>query len=166
MDIYVYLKLEKYLAEWYIHENGGQPVVLKKGCAESDILELFLQKQPQDKPVDLGREANVSIRIPSYKWKDPRVYNYLPPKAKIALAHTIYTRFRVQLWRDLHRLDNTDAPVTDLIYAWMEAHGIEDDGKAWETIRQHYLRKRNSYRKLQKNESTSEACGNNTEKLL
>lgn len=156
MDYFVYLKLENYLAEWYINECGGNPCILKKGSAESDLLELFLQKQPADVPVDLGKEANVVIKIPVFKHHDPRTYNYLPPKAKQALARTIYVRFRVQLWQDLYKLEHTETPITDLIYAWMEAHGISDNEKNWENIRQMYLRKRNNYRKCRKNPPNSE----------
>lgn len=150
MDYYVYLNLERYLAEWYIHESGGSPVVLKKGSAESDVLECFLQKLPADKMPDTGKESNVTIKIPCFKYKDPRTYNYLPPLAKKALERTIYIRFRVQMWNELYKLDNTECCITDLIYAWMEKHGITPDEKNWENIRQMYLRKRNSYRKCKK----------------
>ena len=37
----IYLDLEPYLAQWFIHEQGGEhPVTLTRGSAESDILEL------------------------------------------------------------------------------------------------------------------------------
>lgn len=142
----IYLNLESYLAQWYIHECGcTNPVYLVRGSAESDILELFLSKNSDNITVDTGAESNVSIVIPYFKNKDVRYFNYLPPFGRKALINTIYTRFRVQLWQELHTVDNIGCSITDLVYAWMEKHGIDPNGKNWETIRQMYFRKRKKY---------------------
>ena len=45
----VYVELEPYLAQWFIHEQGGaSPVNLIKGSVESKILYTFLTKPPKD----------------------------------------------------------------------------------------------------------------------
>lgn len=147
MDYFIYLQLPDYLAQWFVHESGGQPCELRRNSAESDIVELFLKRHPEDVPVRPA-EYNVAIRIPCYKSRDIRTYNYLPPAARKTLAGCIANRFRIQLWRDLHKLDNNGVQITDLIYAWMESHGIEPEEKNWESIRQIYFRKRKKYAEI------------------
>lgn len=148
-QILLYLKLEPYLAQWFVHENGGSnPVSLPRGSSESDLLEQFLAKVPRERVGEVDpADANVVIVLPSFRDKDPRYYNYLPPRARKAIEHNIYVRFRCEMWKELHTLENVDAPISDLIYSWMENHGIEDDPKSWETIRQMYYRKRKTHRK-------------------
>ena len=74
----LYFKFEPYLAQWFIHEMGGtSPVELPRGSVESDILQLFLNKQPEDMPDEKREDANLVIAIPTFKHKDPRTYNYL-----------------------------------------------------------------------------------------
>lgn len=145
----LYLDLPKYLREWFINEFGGsEPVVLPHGSQESDILEVFLTTPPKNAAPDLPRPGAVAIKIPVFRGKDPAYYHHLPARARRLLMKNIYTRFRVQMWTEMHTLKNIDIPITDLVYAWMEKHGIDDDPTSWETIRQMYFRKRKLYRKL------------------
>lgn len=143
--VLVYLKLEPYLAQWFVNEMGGEPVQLPKRSAEADILEYFLKPTPEGVLPELKQEGDISIILPTFKHKDPAYFNYLPPRAMLALARCISTRFRVQLWQDLHQLHHTESCITDLIYAWMENHGIDLTEQNWETIRQLYFRKRKIY---------------------
>lgn len=144
----LYLKIEPYLAQWLINEAGGNPVKLRRGSSESDILERFLTTGATGRTGEISpSEANVSIFLPTFRDKDPRYYNYLPPRARKSLERNIYVRFRCQLWKELHTLANVDCPIGELVWAWMESHGIEDDPKNWETIRQMYYRQRKVYQK-------------------
>ena len=132
------IKLEPYLAQWFINENGGgHPVTLKKGSAESDMLELFLAKQPEAIPKRPDVEDTL-IYIPTFKHKDVRTYNYLPPRAAIALKQTIRTWFVIELWQDLHRFENIGKRNDEIFYAWMEAHGIECTETNWCAISKIY----------------------------
>ena len=141
----IHLDLEPYLAQWFIHEQGGeQPVSLTRGSAESDILELFLQPQPGATPVR-PLPTDTAIYIPTFKHKDVRTYNYLPPRATLALKKTIRTRFVIQLWNDLYKFENIGKRNDELIYAWMEAHGIECNETNWCAISKIYYRKRKVY---------------------
>ena len=46
MKYTIFLSIEPYLAQWLIHKSEGEyPIKLKRGSAEADILELFLQPQ-------------------------------------------------------------------------------------------------------------------------
>ena len=153
---YVYIHLEKYLAEWLLHQFGqnGQ-IRFPRGSAENDILEYSLTTQPADIPVPLKSPDSLAIEIPYFKTKDPRYYNFLPPRAKKALERTIYIRFRIELWNELHTFDSLSHNLSDLIWTFMEKHEIADDPKSWETIRQMYFRMRKTYQKKQQRNATS-----------
>lgn len=152
----IYIQLEPFVAQWFVHEMGGEPVVLPKRSAESDIIEFFLQPTPEVGTDKAFPKSAVSIVVPTFKHKDHKHFNYLPPKAMAALARCITVRFRVQLWQDLHRLHNPECCcLTDLIYAWMEKHGIECTEQNWEAIRQFYFRKRKIYVKKTKKDCDS-----------
>lgn len=145
--MFIYLNLESYLADWFINECGGNPCKLKKGGAEANILELLLTRPPRDYIPDMGKDANVTIEIPSFPYKKKEFYNYMSPKAKETLIRAIYVRFRVQLWEELHPFMQNEVEISSLIYAWMESHGIDCTPNNWEAIRQMYYRKRKTYRK-------------------
>lgn len=125
------------------------------GSAENDILEYSLTTQPADIPVPLKSPDSLAIEIPYFKTKDPRYYNFLPPRAKKALERTIYIRFRIELWNELHTFDSLSHNLSDLIWTFMEKHEIADDPKSWETIRQMYFRMRKTYQKKQQRNATS-----------
>lgn len=77
---------DPYLKQWFINEHGGNdPVNLVRGSAESNILKLFLKKRPDDVRPELPAPDALAIFAPSFKKQDPRVFNYLPHSAKIAL---------------------------------------------------------------------------------
>jgi hypothetical protein len=143
---YVYVKLPDYLAQWFVNDQGGRnPVKLIRGCTESQILEQFLVPTPKDMIPDVDHTDKLAIEIPNFKHKDPRSNNFLPPRAMEALIHCISNRFEIELWRDLHRFGYIGRRRKDIILAWMETHGIEDDGKNWDTIEKKYQRKRDIY---------------------
>lgn len=144
MIIYIN-NVEPYLKQWFIHEQGGEyPVSLVRGSVESCMLQLFLENKKAE-TADIVDEKTLAIRIPSFKRKDPRTYNYLPPMAKVALHKCIKNRFDVQMWQDLHQFSNLGIQIDDLIYAWMEKHGIELTETNWNAIAKRYQRKRRAY---------------------
>ena len=66
----LYFKFEPYLAQWFIHEMGGtSPVELPRGSVESDILQLFLDKQPEDMPDEKREDANLVTYAACAVWK-------------------------------------------------------------------------------------------------
>ena len=147
--IFIYIHLDDYLAQWFINDQGGKyPVELKRGSVESIILESFLAKQPEDIPQQT--EANnpdaVKIAIPFFKSKDVNYFNYLPKRAEDLLVATIRNRFDVELWTTLHKFTSIINRQDELIYAFMESHGIEINEKNWCTIAKRYQRKRTVYR--------------------
>ena len=61
----VYINLDPYLAQWFVHEQGGNvPVVLMRGCIERSILEQFLQRLPDGVAPQTCHSGGLPIVIP------------------------------------------------------------------------------------------------------
>lgn len=140
----LYLNTHPYLAQWAVNFFGGSsPIVLPKRSPERDVLAFFLKKRPEDLRGDIDPKANLIIQIPYFRDKPAeRGYTYLPPKACKLLIRRLKTRLRIQLWEDMHTLDNYQREISSIVWAWMEANGIELTATNWETIRQMYFRMR------------------------
>jgi hypothetical protein len=156
-EVLIHLKLDNYLAQWLINESGGVPVVFKKHSVENDILHCNLKERPlfgrKDKPGD----GKLPIALPYFKDRDPRKYCFLSKPARLALAECIRSRFVLELWKDLHRFGNIGKRKQDLIWAWMDAHGIEMTETNWNTIAKIYKRKRDIYRKKKQREKVKKS---------
>jgi len=150
--MYLYLEIEDYLAQWFINDQGGNnPVRLIRGCMEWGLLEQFLQTPPEDYVPQVGGEGFVCIELPNFRSKDTRNNYYLPPKATETLKACIRNRFDIDMWNALHRFDALFQRQDNLIYAFMEKHGIEQTEKNWNAIAKRYQRKRDiqAYRATQ-----------------
>lgn len=145
-DLIIYLQLDTYLAQWLNHEHGGGTVVFPKNSMEYDIIELGLMQPPTFPVGNEPGEGKVPIGVPYFKNKNVRYNNYLPHKSRRALARCIRSRFVVALWKDLYKFGYIGKRKQDLIWTWMETHGIEATETNWNTISKIYLRKRNVYR--------------------
>lgn len=144
----IYLKLPKYLSEWCLHEYGTPDGTVRfpRGGAESDVLEMMLDVQPDPEHPELRMSGETAVELPIFKSKPQPTYCYLTPYAKKVLTHVIMVRLRVKLWHDLYRIEKLSLPITDSIYDWMARHGVDDDPKSWEALRQMYMRQRAAYR--------------------
>ena len=102
-QICLYIQLEDYLAQWFVHEQGGEvPVHLTRGSVESKILEVYLAHRPDGVLPDCKGEGKLAIAIPSFRNRPPEVFNYLPQRALNSLLNIIRSRFDIELWSDLH----------------------------------------------------------------
>ncbi len=147
----LYLQLEDYLAQWYIHDQGGEyPVRPIRGSMESALLEQFLQTPPQDYVPEREAPGFVAIELPNFRNKDTRDNYYLPPKAREALVACIRNRFDISMWNALHRFSAIFQRQDHLIYAFMEKHGIEMTEKNWNAIAKRYQRKRDIYKRMER----------------
>ena len=143
-QIVIYIKLEKYLAEWLTH-SLGDPVKFPSQSNENAVIRAFIQRLPEDTKPQTGGEGYTAIVIPESKAKPPEKWNYLGPKGQDAVREAIKDLFTQNLWADLSRLENTHIGVNTRIAAWCEMHGIGLDRV--ETVRQKYYRIREAYTK-------------------
>ncbi len=149
MKYTIFLSLEPYLAQWFQKKAGGKyPIPIKRGSAESDILEIYLSPQPKNPDYIKQTKAlpgQVEIVLPDLAFKDINKYNYLPPEGQIRLRKCIRTRFCVELWKDLQTVGNVIKRKDIAISKWMKEHGIKRDEKNWNTIAKILQRKRAIY---------------------
>ncbi len=142
------ITLDPYLAQWWRFDSGGaDPIEIRRGSPEADFLQVFLRRPPADfRPEPPGPDS-VSVLLPSFAAKDTRYYFWLSPTACRLFVDLIRTRFDVALWKALHRFQAVFRRQDDLIYAFMEANGIEPDERNFNAIAKRYQRKRDVYRK-------------------
>ena len=152
----IYLELDEYLAQWFIHDQGGSnPVRLIRGSMEWCLLEQFLQTPPPDYVPTSPDPGQLAIELPNFRSKDTRYNFYLPPKACEALRVCIRNRFDIEMWNALHRFDSLFQRQDNLIYAFMEKHGIELTERNWNAIAKRYQRKRDIYRRIARRKNKS-----------
>lgn len=143
-DFYIYLSVEPYLKH-YLEYHFGDPVSLPESSPEHDLIFRFLQQGSKADTPDIGEGSNLRVKIPSFRKKNPTVFHYFPEKAKRALVSSLDGLFKINLWKEMNKLCTSNSTITDIVYAWMECHGIPEDH--WETIRQKYYRMRDRYEK-------------------
>lgn len=143
----LYLKLDPYLAQWWRNECGGSsPVKPLRGSIESQFLQTYLTAPP-DGWDPTPPQGSVSVELPQFKYLDTRYNYYLSNSAQAALADIIRRRFDISMWVELHSFHKQFSRIDNLIYAFMEKHGIEPTETNWQAIAKRYQRKRDVYRK-------------------
>jgi hypothetical protein len=143
MDYFIYLTAPAHLAQ-FIKHTFGYPAELIRDSPEARILREYLTKQPDESTSDES-ECNVKIRIPYFKEKDPRVYNYITPATKQVLLESFDELLKRSMYQEIGALGNVNCKLSSLIYAYMEKHGIDE--KHWDTIAKKWYRFRQSYSK-------------------
>ena len=148
-DICIYLDVEPYLKQWFINDMGNEhPVSLIRNSAESDIIRRWLTVLPPEKSLPVGNTDMLAIYLPKFNELDAEQNYYLPIAALKLLKQCIRNRFVIELWRDLNDFGFIGFQKQDVIYAWMEQHGIDDTETNFNAIQKIYQRKRNTYKKL------------------
>lgn len=140
----VYVKLPSYLHQWLIHEYWDEEqerVEFPRGSAPHAVLQSLLRPQPKDWTQG-DTSGLLRVKVPSFKGVNPATFNYLAPYGQSALASACKILFKAQLHLELSPLFAHDVQITDVIYDFMDRHGIERDERNWETIRQMYFRMR------------------------
>lgn len=140
----IYLEAPDYLAQWMKHDLWNETtgrVEFERGSAPHTVLATFLRRTPADyDPGDVS--ALVPVEVPTFKGVNPDSHNYLPRRGRVALLGACKRMFKRLLEKDLSALARADVQISDIVYAFMEKHGIDDTPKNWETIRQMYKRLR------------------------
>lgn len=146
MQYYIYLKLPPYLRQWLIHRHGGEePIELRRGSIESKLLQKVTVPLPKGEIPLRKQEEEVAIVIPYNKYHDPRIYNHITETGKRCMMQLFKNDFDIELWEFLHDFGAVGWKQKDLIYLFMEQHGIHEDGSCWDAIAKIYQRLRNIY---------------------
>lgn len=148
-EFLIYLKVPAYVAEWAIHslgiDNDAYLIEFPKDSVENRLIKKFLEKIPDGVFPEMKGDHNLSVRIPSYKLKDPRIYNYLNEASKKLLTDSLETLLLQNLWSELGSLDHLNCSVKKMIISWCRMHGISEMYE--DTIAQKFYRLRKRYAK-------------------
>lgn len=140
----VYVKAPDYLAQWLRHdywdEESGR-VVFPQGSAPRAVLQSLLRRPPRGWTQG-DTTGLLRVEVPSFKGVNPATFNYLSAEGQSALMSACKSLFKSVLFLELSPLFPHDVQITNVVYDFMERHGIERDERNWETIRQMYFRMR------------------------
>lgn len=144
-DYYIFLPLDDYLRQWFVHQHGEQePVRLVRGSVEAKRLRLLLDARPREVAPDLLANAGgrCPVVIPSFPTRDPRQFNYVSPAGITLLCDTIRDRFDCQLFEWMSKTHIHFQRIDNLLYAWMELNGIAPTETNWNAVAKRYQRLR------------------------
>lgn len=140
----IFVKAPDYLHQWLRHEYWDEAtgrVVFPRGSAPRAVLQSLLRPKPRGWAQ--GDTAGLlRVEVPSFKGINPATFNYLSADGQSALVSACKALFKTQLHLELSPLFEHDVNITDVIYDFMDRHGIDRDPRNWETIRQMYFRMR------------------------
>lgn len=140
----IYLKVPTYLDQWLRHDYWNpvtDRVEFERGSNLHSILSTFLRKEPTG--YERGDVSDLlPVEVPTFKGMNPDQHNYLGHEGKKALISAIKRNFKTLIDRELSVFYNADVTIIDIIYAFMEKHGIDTTEKNHEAIRQMYKRQR------------------------
>ena len=141
----IYITVPDYLDQWLRSEywdTETKRVVFPRGSAPRAILQSCLAKAPADRMPHFPSNREIPIEVPTFKGINPHVYCHLPERGKKALVSCLKKYFAALVWQELHPLLSHDVQITDVVYAFLDRHGIEPTPQNWETVRQMYYRLR------------------------
>ncbi len=141
----IYIQLPDYLDQWLRNEfwsPENRRVEFPRGSAPRAILQSCLTKIPYGTMPHFPSAGEIAIEVPTFKGINPRVYCHLPDRGRKALVSCLKKTFSGVVWQELHPLLSHDIQITDVVYAFLDRHGIEPTPQNWETVRQMYYRMR------------------------
>ena len=147
----IILRVPEYLQQWMYHDFSN-PVELMKDGPESRILNELLRKTPEKEiseetpqcDEETGEKlVDVAVKVPWFKSKDFRVYNYLSNHGKTAMVDSFKTLFKKDLILSVGSLKKVNCKQVTLIYDYMDNHGISEDH--WDSVKQIYYRNKKRY---------------------
>lgn len=167
---YLFFKWPQYLAQWYAHENYRirhaaddvlqpymydcnrvayqlDPVQTLRDSTERLFLSDSLRKPPSDMPVVPSDDVTICIEIPDFKYRDPNIYNYLPPQGEQIFEGIVRARLKVSLWNFMQKgITGDGIPLNGLLSLYMDQYGIEVSDTNYETLKKIYYRQCETYR--------------------
>ncbi len=140
----IFLRLPAYLDQWCRSEfwnNDTNRVEFPRGSAPRAVMQALLCR---DHRIDLHADNTglLPVEVPTYKGINPQAYRHLSDKGKKALVSCLKKYFASVMWQELHPLLSHDIQITEVVYAFLDRHGIDPTPQNWETVRQMYYRMR------------------------
>lgn len=130
MQVVFYINPPEYLAQWFIDATGGvSPVKLPKGSPYSAFLRIYIRHKKERESFGIPPQGALPIIVPAFPGKDPLYHNFLPERAKKVFCEMIRDAFDQQIFRDMSFIATLGKNKSDLIFLWMEEHGIEPSEK-------------------------------------
>lgn len=140
----VYITPPKYLEQWLRHEFWDEEtsrVSLPRGSSAHEVLKSSLQRTPKGYSSS-EEEGSLPVSVPSIKGIDPAKFCFVSESGKVAVVSACKNLFRVNFINELKSLFVLDVPITEVVYNYMDRHGIERTEQNWEAIRQMFYRQR------------------------
>lgn len=140
----IYLKVPEYLDQWLRHDYWNPVtgrVEFERGSNAHSILSRFLRREPAGY-VRGDVSGLLPVEVPTFKGMNPDQHNYLVREGQKALVSAIKRNFKALLDKELSVFYSQDVVISDIVYAFMANHGIDNSGRNWETIRQMFKRQR------------------------
>lgn len=153
----VYITAPEYLRQWLRHEYWNEEtrrLEFPRGSAPRAILQTLLRRTPANLMPHLPGKEETAVEVPTFKGVNPATYCHLPEVGKKALVSCLKKMFQSVMWQELHPLLTLDIQITDVIYAFLDKHGIEPTEQNWETVRQMYYRMRKKTARTAEEEKT------------
>ena len=146
----IYITPPRYLEQWLRHEFWDvetSRVILPRGSSAREVLKAALQITPRGYMANES-EGTLPVAVPSIKGIDPAKFCFVCDSGKVAVISACKNIFRANFIKELKPLFVLDVPITDVVYNYMDRHGIERTEQNWEAIRQMFyrLRKKDSLR--------------------
>ena len=146
----IYLDVPDYLDQWLRHDYWNpvtERVEFERGSNVHAILSRYLRREPQGY-VRGDTSGLLPVEVPTFKGMNPDQHNFLIKEGQKALVSAIKRNFKSVLDKELSAFYSQDVVITDIIYAFMAVHGIENTERNWETIRQMFYRLRDKSTKF------------------
>lgn len=106
---------------------GDQPLILPKKDNMSKLINLLLQKTPENyKPVTPGK-TTLSIQLPYYRDMDVRSYNYLSANSQKIIIDRLDDLFKLEFRKHVDKLLLSGLKnQMESAYSFMEAYNLPD----------------------------------------
>ncbi|MBD5243175.1 MAG: hypothetical protein HDS60_03705 [Barnesiella sp.] len=140
----IYIKVPTFIEQWLRHDYWNPltgRVEFERGSNLHSILSTFLRKEPTGY-VRGDVSGLLPVEVPTFKGMNPDQHNYLGHCGQKALVSAIKRNFKTLLDRELSAFYDKNVTIIDIIYAFMEVHGIENTATNHEAIRQMFKRQR------------------------
>lgn len=145
-NILIYVKVPAYEKQW-CEFHFGSPCEFPSSSNLNNIIRHFSRRRPVGTNPETQQPGELAICLMGSASKKPEIYNYISPHGKHAIAEAIDDIFVMHLWEDLTGRGTRDVQLSSLVYDWMDANGIKDEGNNYWNLRMKFQRIKDAYKK-------------------